>query len=305
MITILHRKTGHVLLERHAATLRGADLRSADLMWADLSGFDLRWADLQGADLRGADLCGADLSEALLLKARLTGALHDRRTRWPDGGLLAWWDGAKRVRTPREKRPAELMPAGAAGGEEMREARPGLPRRRRARFWTREMSEAGEEQVAALRAQVQRAGQTTLIVRVGLPCLVALALILGVFPWAAILRDLFTGRMPGSGPPFLLMAVIGYAVNGFCLGVPLAFPLALLYRRLRRAQLRRCLMELPPEQQVIVVEPLRSAARGDTRKILDGLVRDLRLPTELAPAPAPAGRGDEASAAEQNPCADR
>ena len=36
-------------------------------------------------------------------------------------------------------------------------------------------------------------------------------------------------------------------------------------------------------------------AHGDARKIVEPLIRELRLPTELIPATPPAGRGDEAT----------
>ena len=62
------------------ANLREADFRDADLRDAVLCGANLRGADFCSADLRGADLRGTNLEDA-----NLTGVIHDRRTRWPEG----------------------------------------------------------------------------------------------------------------------------------------------------------------------------------------------------------------------------
>jgi uncharacterized protein YjbI with pentapeptide repeats len=82
------------------ANARGARLTGAGLRVADLGDVDLTEADLQHADLRCASLRGANLYKALLQEARLqdadltktdlrrirlSGARHDRRTRWPAG----------------------------------------------------------------------------------------------------------------------------------------------------------------------------------------------------------------------------
>jgi hypothetical protein len=91
--------------------------------------------------------------------------------------------------------------------------------------------------------------------------------------------------------------------TGFALfvGLVVAVPVALLHRWVRRLQLGRALAALSPEQRAEVLVPLREEPVGDTRKIVAALARDLRVPTELTPASAPVGRGDEASPAEQAP----
>ena len=60
MIEIKHQKTGKVLFNVHADTLKGADLAGANL-----SGADLMWANLTDANLSGANLTGADLRGAI------------------------------------------------------------------------------------------------------------------------------------------------------------------------------------------------------------------------------------------------
>lgn len=72
-----------------------------------------------------------------------------------------------------------------------------------------------------------------------------------------------------------------------------------------RAQLRRRIAELPPEQRRAVVMPLARETSGDAWRIVYPLSRELRnaLPlkrTEVAPAPVPEGRGDEPSASERS-----
>jgi hypothetical protein len=78
----------------------------------------------------------------------------------------------------------------------------------------------------------------------------------------------------------------------------LAPPVVVLYRWIRTGQLRRRLAGLSSDQRDEVLRPL-SSERGDTRKIVAPLLRDLGAATELIPAPVPSGRGDEASPAEE------
>jgi len=73
MIKILN-KSGDVILEIDAETLRGADLSYANLRGANLIGANLRGANLRGANLRYANLIGANLIGANLSNANLRGA---------------------------------------------------------------------------------------------------------------------------------------------------------------------------------------------------------------------------------------
>jgi hypothetical protein len=89
-----------------------------------------------------------------------------------------------------------------------------------------------------------------------------------------------------------------------CTGLPilvvvalLAFPIPALYRRRLRMRAREHLPVLSPEQLREALLPLQREG-GDLRKIVDPLLRELRVPAEVSPADAPAGRGDEATAVE-------
>ena len=94
-LTVLARRPWPIPINLANTNLAGARLRNAyfsdavlttaNLSDADLSGAILRNANLAGADLRGADLTGADLRDACLGDIRMTGALADSTTRWPDG----------------------------------------------------------------------------------------------------------------------------------------------------------------------------------------------------------------------------
>jgi hypothetical protein len=71
-------------------------------------------------------------------------------------------------------------------------------------------------------------------------------------------------------------------------------------RRQRRDQSRRLqdlLMHLPVTTRTEVIRPLLRDSSSDTHHIAASLARTLGLSTEIAPAPAPAARGDEASPA--------
>ena len=67
------------------STLRGVSLRRASLRRADLRRANLGEANLQKADLREANLCGANLKGALFEATRLSCAIADTNTVWPDG----------------------------------------------------------------------------------------------------------------------------------------------------------------------------------------------------------------------------
>ncbi len=92
-VSLRRRQFAGALLD--AVDLRRSDLRGSNLRAAKLSGARLGFANLRNADLRGAtlerarlgrsDIRGADLRGVVGLRtARLTGALADGDTRWPD-----------------------------------------------------------------------------------------------------------------------------------------------------------------------------------------------------------------------------
>lgn len=92
------------------------------------------------------------------------------------------------------------------------------------------------------------------------------------------------------GLALTLLVLLGLVV-GLGVGVPASGALLLE----RRAKLRQRLEELPREQQLAVLGPLRDA-EGDTRRLIAPLLRELRPPAELVPAATPTGRGDEPAA---------
>jgi hypothetical protein len=146
---------------------------------------------------------------------------------------------------------------------------------------------ASSRQLVALRDEVQGSGRLTARLRrvgavagaVGAPLLLLLGLAM-----------IGTGWVAG----WEVLAVLG--TMGLAVGLGVGVPVSLALLRERRSQLRRQLIGLSPEQKLAVLVPLHEA-RGDTRRIVAPLLRELRAGTELTPAPAPGGRGDEPAAA--------
>jgi hypothetical protein len=87
-------------------------------------------------------------------------------------------------------------------------------------------------------------------------------------------------------------------VGGIAVLVALAC-MKIISPRLRRLVIRQKLTALPAERVAEVLLPLRQDRSRDTRQLATAIARDLGLPTELSPAPAPDAHGDEASPAER------
>jgi hypothetical protein len=81
--------------------------------------------------------------------------------------------------------------------------------------------------------------------------------------------------------------------GGCWIGV--ALPLAAIRRGQQRRRFQDRLRALPRSEQFALLQPLESSDDDDTRKIAVALARNLPRPAEVAPAPAPDARGDEAS----------
>jgi hypothetical protein len=96
--------------------------------------------------------------------------------------------------------------------------------------------------------------------------------------------------------PFMLLSVVGM-LAGVVVAL-VAFPQPVLLRQRHQGRLRRKLATLPAPQRSAVLLPLRGEGGEDMRKITASLLRNFGLPTEVSPAGAPAGRGDEPTAAE-------
>ena len=75
-----------------------------------------------------------------------------------------------------------------------------------------------------------------------------------------------------------------------------ALPLSSGRGSLRYEELKNDLAELPLETVAAVLLPLREGESGDVRRLARALIRDLRVPTEIAPADPTLGRGNEPAA---------
>jgi hypothetical protein len=176
------------------------------------------------------------------------------------------------------------------------------------------MTTASEEQIAALQARIRRAGERTrqlrrLVLVVLLLALGSLLVVRITQIWT-FYRDWFAVDRVINGSPgwfrppvrdWLQWAVtvsglrfLGWGLVSFLL----AASAAAVYRGRRRTALHRELRDLSPSEAAQVLRPLELDSLGDTRKIVAGLTRRLRVPSELSPAEAPTGRGDEPSPTE-------
>jgi hypothetical protein len=72
-----------------------------------------------------------------------------------------------------------------------------------------------------------------------------------------------------------------------------AIPTRIGFRYIRARALRAALANLTPTQGADLLLPLQQDCLRDTRELAADLLRDFGVPTEVAPAPVPAGRGDE------------
>lgn len=90
--------------------------------------------------------------------------------------------------------------------------------------------------------------------------------------------------------------ILGFTLFGLALGLAVGVPVSVLLFYQRRRRVRWQLARLSREEQLAALLPLRGE-RGDTRRLIAPLLRELRPPRELTASTAPEGRGDEASPA--------
>jgi hypothetical protein len=115
---------------------------------------------------------------------------------------------------------------------------------------------------------------------------------LGLLALAAVLLA-FAGRTAEIPIVAVGCGILGFGVPAVVIGYCFALPLARLYQAAHQRRLREPLAPLPPEMRASVLQPLRTAG-GDTTEMVERLIVDLRSrPTELTPAAAPAGSGNE------------
>jgi hypothetical protein len=144
-----------------------------------------------------------------------------------------------------------------------------------------------DEQIAALQREVIRAAFDSRRIRQ----LLGWGAGLGLLALAALVGLTFGTVMEpilAAGCVVLFAAAPTVAIGYF-----VALPLADRYRAAHQRRLLEKLIPLPPETRASVLLPLRRAG-GDSTEIVERLILDLRAqPTEVLPAAAPAGRGDE------------
>jgi hypothetical protein len=144
-----------------------------------------------------------------------------------------------------------------------------------------------EKQVAALREEIREAGSSVAALR----WITALALCL---PMAVL--TVVTLVLAGCFEAIRVLA-FGCLLN-LLLVTGIALPFVAWGRQGRREWLECRLGLLSPEQRAEVLLPLLKDRSSDTRKIVEPLVRQYRVSSELTPATAPAARGDEPSPAD-------
>jgi hypothetical protein len=159
------------------------------------------------------------------------------------------------------------------------------------------MTSPRDEPIATLQDEVRRAGRLSWRVRRGGGWLVVLfCLLLVAVPIAYGDRTApFTSVWNWIGG--LALATVIYFWLGRALGATLILPIVALHR-LQQRQLRRRLLQLSSAERASVLLPLRNDPLPDTRGLVEPLLRELGLPSELTPAAAPEGRGDETSPAD-------
>jgi hypothetical protein len=156
-----------------------------------------------------------------------------------------------------------------------------------------------------LSARIRKAGRTALWIRWGAALFGAGLSVCLLVPWREIVEGVLAGRMKPSGPAWIFgFAVMPAWVGGFMATLPATAAMALTWRAFCRRRFRRQLASLSSEEQAAILVPLLDGPASDSRTLARQIARELWIPadgsrkpaTELAPAPAPTGRGDEVTA---------
>jgi len=152
-----------------------------------------------------------------------------------------------------------------------------------------------EQQIAALREQIQQAGRNTGRTRRMLTGgLLVATVAICAYAWVTLPR-----RYPNDPHGLNQIAPTVALVFGVGCSLLIALPSAVLYRLRCVGAMRHVLRSLSPKKRAAVLLPLQREVCDDTRRIVAPLLNEFGLPTEAAPAAAPAARGDEASPAEE------
>jgi hypothetical protein len=118
-----------------------------------------------------------------------------------------------------------------------------------------------------------------------------------VGPQTFTIGRLLDRPLTSSEQAFYLIFVGAGIAAALAVGCSAALIIVNLYRRVRRADLRRRVRDLiEANQRGSVLAPLYEEG-GEVRKLVAPLLGEFGLATELAPAAVPPGRGDDTSPA--------
>jgi hypothetical protein len=145
-----------------------------------------------------------------------------------------------------------------------------------------------EEQLAALREEIRRAGSRISSLRI------SLGLLLAAGVGGPLLSEVLVGHPPayyanGQQVMMYLCFAVYFATGA---GFASSYIAALHYRRRCAAQLRRYCSGHALDAVTDALSPLLRE-RGEHVWVARCILRDLSLPTELTPATTPTSRGDE------------
>jgi hypothetical protein len=142
-----------------------------------------------------------------------------------------------------------------------------------------------DEQLVALREQIRRAGRRVHWTRTGLVAALTAPVVLLAL---AIVEG--TVKLPFA------LESMQIACLFFLGALAVVFPSVAAYRYARIRRLRGAVAALSPAQRADLLAPLQRDTDDDTRRIASRLIRELGISTEVSPAAAAEGRGDEPAA---------
>ena len=168
-----------------------------------------------------------------------------------------------------------------------------------------------EEQLAALREEIRRAGGSVVRTQrslrllfwtpVGiLAALVLVGFLLGWIPPSRWPEWLLPGWLHGVFSGAALWAIM-VGLPMVMLAAPVLFTVPTIRRFFAGRRLAAHSRTVPAEELRSVFLPLVKESNAETRRLAARLLRDLNLPTELTPVRTPEGSGAEVSGAEARP----
>ncbi len=138
--------------------------------------------------------------------------------------------------------------------------------------------------IESLRRQIRKAGDEVRIARQGaFGCLMVLVALFGALASCNL--------APGVISVLPLWAL--YTLLGALVAAGAALALSAGVRLGHLARLRNLLGDEVPSLRSEVLLPMQAEPQPETRRIVQRLVRELGIPSEITPAAPPQGRGDE------------